>query len=112
MLEPQGCVSAFACSAWRNKGVGSVAEHDAGSMNEQCLMETACKCKDQHQGIVESERAHGMVTIQCTLALGEVLVRNKQAAVAVINITYDVLVTAVRQLIDHRIAIASIKLAN
>ena len=81
-------------------------------MDEHCLTETASKGIDEHQCIVESKRAHHPVAVECTATVREILIGLQQTTVAVVDVANDVLVTTVGELIDQRVAIAGVELAN
>ena len=99
----------LARSALGDERVGGIAQHDARGVDEHGLAVTACKGEDEHQRIVQSERAHGPVTVEGTLALRELLVGDEQTAVAVPDVADGILVASVGQLIDHGVTVASVK---
>ena len=64
-------------------------------MQQECFYLASCKGKDEHQGIVESEFSHVVVTVQCALAVAEVFIGQQQAAVGTLYVLDDILVSAI-----------------
>ena len=78
-------------------------------MQQECFYLASCKGKDEHQGIVESEFSHVVVTVQCALAVAEVFIGQQQAAVGTLYVLDDVLVSAIVEFIDDGVSISCIK---
>ena len=105
-------MGALACTAVGDKGVGAPVIDDAGGMDEQCGMGSACKGVDEHQGIVESEGAHRPVALQCASAVAEIGTTDEQTALAIVYVLDEVLIATVGKAIDDGVAIACIEGTN
>ena len=102
-------MGALACTTLGYKRITATMIHDGRGMNQHGVVIGTSKGICQHQGIIESERAHHPITIQRTTTVGEITIGNQQTAITIVDISDDKLIASVRQLIDQRITIACIK---
>ena len=79
-------------------------------MNEECLSVASGKGKYQHEGVVQSEASHVVVSVQGASAVVKVLVCLQQATVGIVDIFNNILIASVLQLVHDGVSVAGIEI--
>jgi succinyl-CoA synthetase alpha subunit len=78
-------------------------------VDEERVLLASCESKNQHQSIVQAKASHVVIAVKGAMAVAEVFVALQQTAVVALCVSDNILVSAISQLIDNGITIASVK---
>jgi hypothetical protein len=79
-------------------------------MNEERLSVASGKGKYQHEGVVQSEASHVVVSVQGASAVVKVFVCLQQATVGIVDIFNNILIASVLQLVHDGVSVAGIEI--